>query len=93
MEDLLDTSSTMLVWPRSNLSNFAYQMTAEQEINLMTFPDEWTTMLERGEQAMQRDARKGGGYSWETPRQHGSNDNKVDVRGEQNKGRADDQTW
>jgi len=40
------TSNAMLIWLRSSLSNFAYQMTAEQDINLMTFSDEWMAMLE-----------------------------------------------
>jgi hypothetical protein len=45
MEDLLVKSTAMLVWLQSNLSTSAYQMMAEQEINLMMFPDEWATML------------------------------------------------
>ena len=92
MEDLVDTSSAMLVWPRSNLTNFAYQMTAEQEINLMTFPEEWTAMLERSQQPMHQNAGRGGAYSWESPRKTASIDDSKD-RGEQNKGRGDERTW
>ena len=52
MEDLLVKSTAMLVWLQSNLSTSAYQMMAEQEINLMMFPDEWATMLHWGEWTM-----------------------------------------
>jgi len=62
MKDLVSRPDALLVWPRSNLSNFAYQMAAEQDINLMTFPNEWTTILEQGEAAMQQDAGKGGEF-------------------------------
>ena len=88
----MDNSAAMLVWPRSNLSNFAYQMTAEQEINLMTFPDEWSAMLERGQSTMHRDAGRVSGYSWETPCKNGHNDDNKD-RGEQNKGQGDERIW
>ena len=67
-------------------------MTAEQEINLMTFPEEWTAMLERSKQPMHHNAGRGGAYSWESPRKTASFDDSKD-RGEKNKNRGEERTW
>jgi hypothetical protein len=69
MDDLTDTTSAMLIWSRSDLENFEYQMNSASKINLITFPDEWATMLARGEQAMQSNSgplwnSSGSGAGW-----------------------------
>ena len=40
MDDLTDSTSSILIWPRSDLGNFAYQMNSALDINLIIFPDE-----------------------------------------------------
>ena len=52
MEDFVARAAAILIWPRSELGNFPYQMTSAQDINLITFPTKWTTMLECGETVM-----------------------------------------